>query len=96
MPDLLFINNLPHAVTVRLFMVERTGERRLMATREVDGFDRVRFKRRTPVPVGARFYMVFHNDLHDILRVEAFLNRNKVTDTNVESTGTTRLEGFIV
>jgi hypothetical protein len=40
--------------------------------------------------------MVFHNDLDHILRVEAFLNRNKVTDAHVESTGTTRLEGFIV
>jgi len=96
MPDLLFVNDLPSPVVVSLYMVERSGEHRLMARREVDAFDRVTFARRTPVPVGARFYMVFHNDMQNILRVEAFLNRNKVTDTNVESTGTTRLEGFVV
>ncbi|CAE6490989.1 unnamed protein product [Rhizoctonia solani] len=96
MPDLLFINDLPYTVTVSLFMVERGGEHRLLARREVDGYDQVRFRRQTPVPRGARFYMIFHNDLSTLIRVEAFRNRNKVRDAEVESTGTMRLSGFIV
>ncbi|ELU38958.1 hypothetical protein AG1IA_07008 [Rhizoctonia solani AG-1 IA] len=96
MPDLLFINDLPYLVVVSLFMVERSGEHRLLARREVDGYDQVRFRRRTPVPRGARFYMIFHNDLSTLIRVQAFRNRNKVRDEEVESTGTMRLSGFFV
>ncbi|KAG8706854.1 hypothetical protein FRC09_002172 [Ceratobasidium sp. 395] len=97
MPDLLFVNDLPYNIVVSLYMVERLGGlHKLLASRDVDAFGRVRFARRTPVPVGARFYITFHNDMNDVLRVEAFLNKNKITDTHVQSTGTTRLEGFIV
>ncbi|QRV77660.1 hypothetical protein RhiJN_05675 [Ceratobasidium sp. AG-Ba] len=97
MPDLLFVNDLPYNVLVALYMVTRPErEHKLLATKDVEAFGRVRFKRRTAVPVGARFYITFHNDMDEVLRVEAFLNKNRVTDTHVQSTGTTRLEGFIV
>lgn len=96
MPDLLFINNLPYLVIVSLFMIEPSGEHRLLETRNVEGLDRTTFLGRTCRSRGARYYMLFRNNLQSTVRLQAFLDRKQVVDRLVESRATTRLEGFTV